>query len=230
MTIKFQTNRYSGLKPAHIQHSIELALQKNRDYHIIGETTVDKIKGGSIVPIKAYIVKGANQPDYRLIDNKNNELGFTTLHFYHPCKEKVYGVDYKYERFPGAVYIENMESLYDNYRGVGNVLHEVAVRIAQQEEYKGRVLLDAEKSSHIFHYKFGFRSMGEEHYLKDEAIENEIEKAQRKSSTKEHDTSHLGPIPMYLPEETIQEILNREQITLYSTKAGTTRRSKKVIS
>ncbi len=217
-TLSSRSLNHTGLKAVSASHIGRLA---SKGDCIIGETTIDKIRHGARVPIKAYIVKGANFSDYHLIDNKNNKLGFTVLHFYRQGEEKVYGVDYKYERFPGAVYVERMESLCDDCRGIGSVLHEVAVRIARQEGYEGRVLLDAEKSSHIFHYKFGFRSMGEKYYLKDEAIENEIERAQKRVrrgiilSTKEYDTSHLGPISMYLPEDIISEILSKAQIDLY---------------
>ena len=190
---------------------------------IIGETIIGKRKKESIVPVKIFIVQSINPCDYYLIDSKNNKLGSTTLHIYSPRENKTYGVEYKYKKFPGAVYVDEMESLYDDYIGVGNALHELAVMVAQRAGYQGRVFLDAEKSSQIFHYKLGFRAMGENHYLKDEAIENEIEKAEKKirrgiiSSTKEHDTSRLGPIPMYLPEEAIQEVLKSKTIVFHDT-------------
>ena len=208
-----------ALKPIITKPVTGLSLKSSADY-IIGETTIGKIKQNTIVPVKAYIVKSTNQFDYYLIDAQGNELGFITLHNYYPGERKNYGASYE-QKFPGAIYVENIETLSDDYKGVGNSLHKVAVGISKQSGYDGRVLLDAEKSSHIFHYKFGFRSMGRKHYLKDKAIEHEIEKAERKikrgviSSTKDHDTSRLGPIPMYLPEETISEIPNQAQIRLY---------------
>ena len=206
-----------GANSSRLKPIIELSSRSNKTYFIIGETTIGKIKQNTIVPVKVYIARSENQFDYYLMDAQGNELGFTTLHHYRPGERKSYSASYE-QKFPGAIYVENIETLSDDYQGIGNSLHTVAVEISKQSGYEGRVLLDAEKSSHIFHYKFGFRSMGKKHYLRDEAIEHEIKKAERKinkgiiSSTKDHDTSHLGPIPMYLPEDAISETLNREHI------------------
>ncbi len=199
----------------------QVEVTKNSVNNIVGEARLEKIKSGSkVIPVVAYIVKGFPF-NYSLIDKQNNELGFTSLHLYSPKENKTYGVDYECGKFPGAVYVEDMYSSTDGYVGVGNALHEIAVTVSKNAGYGGRVLLDAEKSSHIFHYKFGFRSMGDRCYFLDESIENEIEKAERKirkgiiSSMKDHDTSHLGPISMYLPEEIIRTILNRNQVIFY---------------
>ncbi len=196
-------------------------ISKNNVNNIVGEARLEKMKGGSkIIPIVTYVVKSFPL-NYSLIDKQNNELGFTSLHLYSSKENKIYGVDYEYSKFPGAVYVEDMYSSADGYVGIGNALHEIAVNISKNAGYSGRVLLDAEKSSHIFHYKFGFRSLGERCYIRDESIENEIEKAERKiqkgiiSSMKDHDTSHLSPIPMYLPEEIIRTIVNRTQVVFY---------------
>lgn len=180
---------------------------------IVGEARIRKVTNDSkVITEKVFIAN--DFCDYRIL-NKNGEcLGFTTLHSYSPGTNNQYGVDCRYTAFPGAIHVEKMESLDDSYIGVGTLLHELAVLASKKAGFEGRVLLDAEKSSHIFHYKFGFRSMGHRYWLYDEKIEREIEKAERKirkgliSSTKEHDTSHLGPIPMYLPEEEIQEIIS----------------------
>lgn len=170
----------------------------------VGRAKVKKITSGSkISPETVYITNKFST--YYILDRNGECLGSTTLHLYKPGINREYGVDFEYKKFPGAVYVENMESLDDNYLGIGTLLHNLAVSISNQAGYGGRVLLDAEKSSHIFHYKFGFRSMGLRPWLYDEAIEREIERAERKikrgiiSSTKDHDTSHLGPIAMYLP-------------------------------
>ncbi len=185
--------------------------------HIIDTAIIKKVKDDSkVVPVKVYITNEHNH--YYILDKNGECLGSTTLHICNPNSSGEYS--------PGAVYVENMESFYDNYLGAGSLLHEIAVVISKNAGFEGRVILDAEKSSHIFHYKFGFRALGEKPWLLDEAIEREIGRAERKiqrgiiQSTKEHDTEHLGSIPMYLPEETANEILKRTSLKAIRIRDG----------
>lgn len=66
--------------------------------------------------------------------------------------------------------------------------------------------------SHIFHYLFGFRSASRKN---NEDIEHALEVAERRKSKRDYDSTYLGIIHMYLPEDKIPEILSQAQTDLY---------------
>ena len=86
--------------------------------------------------------------------------------------------------------------------GLGPTIQKLYLEITDKFGYGKRIFFDAEFSSHIFHYSSGYRAVNP---LDNERIENELCIAHDRKdrgeikSFKEHSTSHLGGIKMYLP-------------------------------
>ena len=93
----------------------------------------------------------------------------------------------------GAVNIKWMES---KCPGAGTMLHQAAVLRSQELGYSGRVTLEAKYNSHCFHYKSGFRPVGDDADRQTAKILEAIKES--KITGKRADTSHLGMISMAL--------------------------------
>ena len=143
-------------------------------------------------------------------------LGHTTLQL-HKKADPDLGFFHSYEDstyFPGAINVEMMEGHNSKYKA-GNALHDIAVKASHIQGYKGRVDLDASWTSHLFHYQYGFRDH-------DGIVASEYKEAIKKKesgeikSTREHKTTNLGLVTMYLPEEEVERInkINSFEITL----------------
>lgn len=88
------------------------------------------------------------------INEDSPELGFVLFDF--QTREDRES-QYSHHHPPPRIFIVNMENNSD-YAHVGNALHEATFKASLRLGAKGRVLLDAVRDTHYFHYKNGFRS------------------------------------------------------------------------
>ena len=213
MFISFDQGNVSIL-PARTTRS-QAAHLISRSLHSAG---LNKLIGEATLPgeeeNKISIETGTKDPNkYYFINDSGKKLGYIEL----TSLSGSYGPDNK-QTSKRNLYVSYIKS---HGGGIGTLMHEFAVALSKQKGFKGRVTLDAKYSSHIFHYLFGFRSSGETHIDDDKSIELALEFAEgrvRKGSArskKDYDTSYLGHIRMYLPEDKIGEILGRGNITIY---------------
>lgn len=83
-----------------------------------------------------------------------------------------------------------------NLPGVGSALFQTAIEFGLTKGCEGRIDLTADYSSHAFHYKMGLRAVRDEN---NEAIVKAIEQAAK--TQRQPNTSYLGSVRMYMPEE-----------------------------
>ena len=104
-----------------------------------------------------------------------------------------------------CMHVHLMESQENNkYKGIGTALHQIAVEASFREDCDG-VYLSAQKGSHLFHYKCGFRAERDE-------INRLLEQLNITSQTN-HDlpsTRDLGDVLMILTKEHAQQIWHQK--------------------
>ncbi len=217
--------RISTFKITELPSIKDRVLQYSNLDRIIGETEITTCEPDSNYSsiVKVYIAKSDKKPNtYFFVDEIGEKLGFIELS---ACETIMHHeISYplcigKRKKNPGAIHIAEMKSFCS---GTGNAMHEFAVVLSNKLDYKGRVILEAARSSHIFHYLFGFRSVSQRN---NEDIKQALEFAEQRVqdaakrgkiiSKKDYDSTYLGMINMHLPDDTIPEILNRAQIDLY---------------
>jgi|GEM_PF-7088770 len=213
MFISFDQGNISTL-PARTTRS-QAAPPISRTLHSTG---LNKLVGEATLPgeeeNKISIKTGTKDPNkYYFINDSGKKLGYIEL----TSSSESYGPDNR-QASKRNLYVSYIKS---HGGGIGTLMHEFAVVLSKQKGFKGRVTLLATNGSHIFHYLSGFRSSTETHIDDDKSIELAIEFAEgrvRKGtarSKKDYDTSYLGHMHMYLPENKISEILGRGNITIY---------------
>lgn len=204
MFISFDQANISAPQAA---RTITRILHPARQSTLIGEATLPGEEENRI-----FIKTSHKDPNkYYFIDEDREKLGYICL----TSSADNYGPEGSPKRNLYVSYIKSYK------KGIGSLMHEFAVLLSKQKGFKGRITLQATNGSHIFHYLSGFRSSTETHINDDKSIELAIEFAEgrvRKGSArskKDYDTSYLGHLRMYLPEDKISEILERGNVTIY---------------
>lgn len=213
---------FKTVEPPSIQDRV---LQYSNLDSIVGETEITTPESDDAYSstVKTYIAKSDKKPNtYFFVDEYGEKLGYIELSVCETITnhEASYPLGIgKRKKMPGAIHVAEMKSFC---RGTGNAMHEFAVVLSNDLGYKGRVILEAARSSHIFHYSFGFRSVSEN---KNEDIKQALQIAEqrvqdaakrgKRISKKDYDSTYLGIIHMYLPDNIIPEILSRAQVDLY---------------
>jgi hypothetical protein len=201
MPVRLQSN----ISAPHTANAIRLVLVPAQESKIIGEAL---LAGESKILIKPSR-KDPNK--YYFLNTDGQKLGYVCLE--NSCAN--YGPDGSPERNLYVSYIRSYE------KGIGSLMHEFAVLLSEQRGFKGRVTLQATNGSHIFHYLAGFRSSSKTHTDDDKSIQLAIEFAENRvkkgtaRSKKDYDTSYLGYMHMYLPEDKIIEIVKKGNVTIY---------------
>ncbi|MBI3623183.1 hypothetical protein HY212_03855 [Candidatus Pacearchaeota archaeon] len=216
-------HRASAFKATKLSSIQDRVLQYSKLDRVVGETEITTCEPDSTHPstVKVYIAKSERKPNtYFFIDGFGEKLGCIELWI---CKMIVNDETYyplsKRKKFPGAMHVAWIKSFSS---GTGNAMHEFAVVLSNKLGYKGRVILEAARSSHLFHYLFGFRSISQKDnedikqalQLAEQRVQDAAKRGEKKSK-KDYDSTYLGIIHMHLPEDAIPEILNRAQVDLY---------------
>lgn len=101
----------------------------------------------------------------------------------------------------------------DQFPGIGSALMQVAAEFGLKKGCEGRIMLTADWSSHIFHYKMGLRALRSEYNQQIEAA------MKRKPSSRETDvknlpsTAWLGSIAMYMPKDSAAALIEKIHTT-----------------
>lgn len=105
-----------------------------------------------------------------------------------------------------SIYIAYMDSLYNkSYKGLGTRLHQLAVETSIEKGFGGKVTLGAsDPGAKLFHYKCGFRKIGEDSEEFSKQMEDVI--AGRKPFSSIDDEV----VNMYLPDDQIQRIIETQ--------------------
>lgn len=180
--------------------------EKNAEYilrHKIGKSNV--IKKITKMPTDIIFTED-NGLYYAYIDYiKVGQIGLSPVHQNGmPIKGYVAGL---YPVYQGdSLYAYGMES-FDNsiYTGVGTKLHQLAVEKSIKQRFEGKVTLKTfNPGAKLFHYKSGFRKVGDD----SEEFSKQMEKViKREKSLLDIDNEAIN---MYLPDEQIQKIIENQ--------------------
>ena len=103
--------------------------------------------------------------------------------------------------------VHSMEAKENHtYKGIGSALHQIAVEVSFKEGSQGKLFLHAQKSSHTFHYKCGFRAQdpAKNDYAEDPVINGYLEKLSKLPEPPS--TRSLGDALMVLTAEMANDV------------------------
>lgn len=202
-------------KETKTEHPVKILKEKGlydlKIYHIVSETKEGFIELGfmklDMLSIKGDFVGSTFHPFVRQGENVNQ---------YHVKNEN-------YKETISKAFIQDMIAWQNkSYKGIGTALMQIAIEKSFKYGFEGRLMLDAARNSHGFHYLMGLRTFPLYFSERDEIIKDELEKA--KKENREPITSILGSFYMYLPIETIETKWKKqiqEKPLLFKTRLNT---------
>lgn len=121
----------------------------------------------------------------------------------------------EFKQITGLVNKVFVSDLWSNGGGIGSVLMQAATEYGYRKGCRGRILLDASYSSHLFYYKLGMRAQNNSE--KNNKLKAIYEKNKRTKIVE--NTSDLYAFFMYMPQEGIRKFGERikKQPVLFKT-------------